>query len=152
MYYLDNDKKVTIITEEELLNYLNYITNKNKNFDINYFQNYLNELKISKQKNLKIDSTDKIINNIINMYKDILNLEMLEKSIVNSLFDLEYNNKFLVQYFYKKAIIQKMNNLEQTALDEIRCNDQLMKYVVYTQTTDYYLNNEKIKTKLKKYL
>ena len=77
---------------------------------------------------------------------------MLEKSIINSLFDLECNNKFLVQYFYKKAIIQKMNNLEQTALDEIRCNDQLMKYVVYTQTTDYYLNNEKIKTKLKKYL
>ena len=73
MYYLDNDKKTTIITEEELLNYLNYISNKNKNFDINCFQNYLTKLKLSKEKILKIESKDKIINNIINMYKDILN-------------------------------------------------------------------------------
>lgn len=120
--------------------------------------NYLEQLEkqgfISEKKNVFLAYY------VLEAYKNELNLQMIQNSILWSIVNIENLKKAELEFLYKQVMAVKFDNM--TSFDEKKENKMLLKllennrdlyeYIIYTQDIDGYMNDTDCRYKVKNLL
>lgn len=134
----------------------------------NIIDNQLNKLlddcssKLASKEYIKLKNDNPIIDYILKMYKDELDLQMIQNSMLWSLINIENIKKAELEFLYKVVIYERLKCGESWSIDKehdvilkfLENNEDLYQYIIFTQSIDGYIskNGEIVQRRLKKQL
>lgn len=132
-----------------------YINSNKTLYSDETHNNYLEQLEkqgfISEKKNVFLAYY------VLEAYKNELNLQMLQNSILWSIVNVENLKKAELEFLYKQVMAVKFDNMtsfdekkeNQVILKLLENNRDLYEYIIYTQDIDGYMNDADCRYKVK---